>query len=159
MTVYDTSRPSFAERVFALAGHGSWRDPVGSSARHLRAIPTDHLIAAALSYGRDGPRDIGPDIAIDMATGVAGHWRTICERLGAILAGDRSAACRRLRPHAAHAALAAYNAVVRGLRVPDEPDDVRRDDWQEAVLFGCLLLERMAEDALARAARKYRRPA
>lgn len=153
------SRPTFRERVHALAGHSTWREPTGAGTSHLRAIPSDHLIAAALSFGRRDPSDIGPDIAMDMATGVAGHWRTVCERLGGLLAADRGAACRRVAPYAAHAAIAAYNAVVRGWQVPSEPDGVRRDDWHTVVLFGCLLLERMAEDALALAERKHRRAA
>ncbi len=153
------SRPSFRERVLALAGHTTWREPTGAGTSHLRAIPSDHLIAAALSFGRAGPRDFGPDVAIDIATGVAGHWQPVCERLGALLASADERACRRVAPYAAHAAVAAYNAVVRGWMVPEPPGKLRRDDWGQVVVFGCLLLERSAEDALQRAARKHRRVA
>lgn len=161
-TFEGNSRPTFRERVYALAGHGTWREPTGAGTSHVRQIPADHLVAAALSFGRAGPQDFGPDIAMDMATGVAGHWRTVCERLGALVCADRGgrgSPAKRGGPWAAHIAVAAYNAVVRGWEVPEAPDGLAKDDWEQLVLFGCLLLEHAAEDALARAARKHRRVA
>ena len=154
------SRPSFRERVHMLAGHGTFREPQGTgTADARRQIPADHLVAAALSFGRQHPGDVGPDIAFDMATGRPGHWRRVCEWLGGELSGDRSAACVRLRPWAAHVAVGAYNAVVRGWQPGPAPEGVAERDWGETMLFACLLLERAAEDALALAARKARRVA
>jgi len=163
MTTFEAnSRPSFRERVHALVGHTTWREPTGAGTSHLRAIPSDHLIAAALSFGRAGPDDFGPDVAMDMATGVAGHWRSVCTRLGALVCSDRGgrgSPAKRGRPWAAHVAVAAYNAVVRGWAVPAAPAGLAQSDWEQLVLFGCLLLEQSAEDALARAARQHRRAA
>lgn len=156
------SRTTFRERVYALAGHSTWREPTGGGTTHLRAIPSDHLVAAALSFGRSGPDDFGPDVAIDLATGRAGHWRTVCERLGRVVCADdggRGSPAKRGRPFAAHVAVAAYNAVVRGYAVPPAPDGLAKADWEQLVLFGCLLLEHAAENALALAARKARRAA
>lgn len=159
MTTFEThSRPTFRERVHALAGHSTFREPASGSTAQ-RQIPSDHLIAAALSFGRRNPRDIGPDIAIDMATGVAGNWRAVCEWAGRAVASDRSAAAVRAKPWAAHVAVSAYNALVRGYAVPPAPDGVAAKDWGELVLFACLLLEYAAEDALALAARRHRRVA
>lgn len=159
------SVPTFRERVHALAGHGTWREPSGGHSSEQRQIPTDHLISAALSFGRRNPRDIGPDIAIDMATGRPGHYLRVCEWLGRELRdgrpakADRSSPYRRSRAWVGHVSVTAYNAIVRGYSVPPAPDGCREDDWTELVLFACLLLEYAAEDALALAARRYRRAA
>jgi len=152
------SVPTFRERVHALAGHGTWREPAGGSSEQ-RQIPTDHLIAAALSFGRRNPRDIGPDIAADMATGRPANYLRVCEWAGRAVASDRGAAARRAKPFAAHVAVSAYNALVRGYSVPPAPVGCRDDDWAELVLFACLLLEYAAEDALALAWRRHRRAA
>lgn len=147
----------FRERVFALAGHTTFREPASGRSNEARAIPADHLIAAALSFGRTSVDDIGPDIAFDMATGRPGHARKVVLWLGRILARDRTASCTRLRPSAALCAAFAYGAVVEGRPVPPAPQGVAERDWGEVMLFACLLLERAAEDALALAARKARR--
>lgn len=159
------SVPTFRERVHALAGHGTWREPAQGSSEQ-RQIPTDHIIAAALSFGRrtlhngkPDRADIGPDIAIDMATGRPGHYLRVCEWAGRQIAADRGAPARRAKPWAAHVAVSAYNALVRGYSVPPAPEGFRDDDWAELVLFACLLLEYAAEDALALAGRRHRRVA
>lgn len=151
------SRPSFRERVFMLAGHGTWMEPSDGAKGAVRPIPSDHLVAAALAFGRRGKDDIGPDIAFDWALQRPGHWAKVCEWLGRELGSDRGASAKRLRPWAAHLAVHAYNALVRGYQPPPAPDGVRDDDWGEMLLFACLLLERAAEDALAVAARRARR--
>jgi hypothetical protein len=152
------SRPSFRERVYALAGHTTWREPTGAGTSHLRAIPADHMVAAALSFGRRNPQDVGPDIAMDIATGLPGHRRPVCAALGKALAGDRSVLVRRNQGYIAHVALAAYWAVL-GRPVPDAPDGIAAEDWGDLVAAGALVLERLAEDALALAGRRNRRAA
>lgn len=152
------SPPTFRERVYALAGHSTWREPSGAGTSHLRSIPADHLIAAALSFGRRHPADIGPDIAIDMATGRAGNYRRVCEALGRALNGDRSVLLRRHRGCLANVALAGYNAVM-GRAVASSPDDVSDDDWHDMVAAAARILEILAEDALSLAARRNRRAA
>lgn len=151
------SMPTFRERVHALAGHTTYREPIGGRVAGVKPIPADHMIAAALSFGRHEPEDIGPDIAFDMATGRSGHERRVVVWLGALLASDRSASCKRLRPWAAHYALWAYNVQVHAMQPPPAPDGVQARDHGEVLLFACLLLEHAAEDALALAARRARR--
>jgi hypothetical protein len=158
MTTFTHDKPTFRERVYALAGHSTYREPTGGGTTHLRAIPTDHMIAAALSFGRRNPNDVGPDIAIDMATGIAGHYGRVCAALGRALSADRSALVRRNRQHIGHVAMAAYS-VVLGRACPGAPDGVGEDDWGDLVAAGALVLERLAEDALALAARRARRVA
>lgn len=152
------SRPTFRERVFALAGHSTWREPTGAGTSHLRAIPSDHMVAAALSFGRRDAKDIGPDIAMDMATGRAGNYARVCEALGRALSADRSVLVRRHRPYIAVAAMAAYNAIM-GRQMPAVPHDVDADDWNDLVAAGAYILETLAEDALSLAARRNRRAA
>lgn len=149
------SRPSFRERVYMLAGHTTFREPAGGSTVQ-RAIPSDHLVAAALAFGRAGHGDIGPDIAFDIALGRDGHRRRVVPWLGGLLASDRTASCVRLRPWAAHYATWAYGALVHGLPFPPAPEGVSERDHGEVALFACLLLERAAEDTLALAARRAR---
>jgi hypothetical protein len=155
------SRPSFRERVHMLAGKSAYREPAQGSSEQ-RAIPADHIVAAALAFGRVNPGDVGPDIAFDMATGRPGHYRRVCEWLGRQLAteaqhrGGRLTAVRRVGPLTAHYAVWAYNATVRGWQCPPAPDGITPEDHGEALLFACLLLERAAEDALSLAARRAR---
>jgi hypothetical protein len=127
------SRPTFRERVHALAGHSTWREPSHpGSVDARRTIPTDHLIAAALSFGRRGPDDIGPDIAYDIATGRMGHHRRVCLALGRALAGDRGAIVRRNQAFIAVVAWAGYSAVV-GLGAVPKPAGCTQDDWDALV--------------------------
>ena len=151
----DASHSSFRERVHALVGHSAWRDSVGGGSPYRNGIPADHMIAAALSFGRAHKDDIGPDIAFDMATGSAGHYGRVCAALGKALAGDRSVLVRRNRAYLGHVSMAAYH-VVLGRPCPSVPDGVKEDDWRDLVAAGAYVLERMAEDALSLAARKSR---
>ncbi len=150
------SAPTFRERVFALAGHSTWRQPSDGARGEQRPIPADHLVAAALAFGRHGAKDIGPDIAFDMAVQREGHKRQVVLWLGAQLAAERSGACKRLRDWAAHYAVWGYNAMVHGSQFPPAPDGVADKDHGQVALFACLLLERAAEDALALAGRRAR---
>jgi len=153
------SRPTFRERVAALAGHSTFREPSQpGSVDARRTIPTDHLIAAALSFGRRGSDDIGPDIAYDMATGRMGHHRRVCLALGQALATERSRIVQRNRPYIAVVAWAGYSAVV-GLGQVPRPDGCAQEDWDVLVPAAALILERLAEDALSLASRRARRAA
>lgn len=154
---FDRSRSPFRERVQALAGHPTFREPAAGSTEQ-RTVPTDHMIAAALSFGRRDRDDIGPDIAIDMATGRRQHALRVCEALGRALASDRSALVKRMRPFIAIVAADAYGLLVDGRRYP-VPDGAIREDWDTLVSAACLILERLADDSLALAARRWRQEA
>lgn len=151
-------RPDFRERVYALAGHSAWREPgTASGTSHLRAIPSDHMIAAALAFGRRNPSDIGPDVAIDMATQRPGNRLKICAALGKAMAGDRSVLIKRNRDYIAHVAQGAYWAVMG--RTPTKPEAMDMDDWANLIAAGACILETLAEDALTLVARRNRRAA
>lgn len=151
------SRPPFRERVMALAGRGGYREP-GQGSSERQTVPPDHMVAAALAFGRSGPDDVGPDLALAMATGRIGEAQTlrVLRWLGGALAGERAASLKRVRPYLGHVAIYALNATTKGWQVPPAPDGVESKDWGEAVLFACLLIEHAAEDALALAARRWR---
>lgn len=151
------SRPPFRERVLALAGHGAFREPTPPGTQQ-RTVPADHMIAAALAYGRRGPEDVGPDVAVAMATGTLAEGQRLraLTWLGHMLASERSGACKRLRPYAAHYAVWAWNAATQGMQPPPAPEGVAEQDHGECLLFACLLLEQVADDALALAARRWR---
>lgn len=155
------SRPSFRERVHMLAGRSTWREPAQGTSEQ-RAIPADHMVAAALAFGRVNAADVGPDIAFDMATGRPGHYRVVCEWLGRTLATEaqhragKMASVRRCAPYMGHVAVHAYNATVQGWQCPPAPEGISSRDWGETLLFACLLLEQAAEDALSLAARRAR---
>lgn len=151
------SRATFRERVSALVGHGTFREPSGAAPTADRKIPADHMVAAALSFGRRCEGDVAPDIAFDMATGRMGHYRRICEWLGRTMAGERSAAVMRNRAWVGVAAMFAYRSVVLGETPPPPPEGVTEQHWGELIIFGGLLLEYAAEDALALAERRTRR--
>lgn len=152
----------FRERVRALAGQTTFREPAGGRSTQHRPLPADHAIAAALSFGRAGRDDIGPDIAFDIALGRAGHAGPVLRWLGGQLvqaAGDRAGRMRamgRCRAWIAPIAAGAYNALVLGHDGPPAPKGVAERDWGECLLLACLLLEYAAEDALSRAASRMR---
>lgn len=150
-------RAPFRERVMALAGRGGYREP-GMGGGDRPTVPPDHMVAAALSFGRRGPDDVGPDVAIALATGRISEAQTLraLRWLGGLLASERKGATGRVRPWAGHVALCAWNAAIKGWQVPPAPEGVAESDWGEAVLFACLLIEQAAEDALALAARRWR---
>ena len=150
-------RAPFRERVMALAGRGGYREP-GMGGGDRPTVQPDHMVAAALSFGRRSPDDVGPDVAIALATGTLGEAQTIrvLRWLGGLLASERKGATGRCRQHAGRVALYAWNAVIKGWQVPPAPEGVSPQDWGEAVLFACLLIEQAAEDALALAARRWR---
>lgn len=147
----------FRERVLALAGHSTWREGGGSRSTEQKPVPADHMVAGALSFGRVGPHDVGPDIAFDLAMRRTGHSERVLRWLGPMLRADRSRAAERTRQWHGWIAVVAYRAAVLGEAPPPEPAGVSRADYGEMVLFAALLLETAAEDALALAARRARR--
>lgn len=157
------SLPGFAERVAALIGQSTWREPVEGRATRSRQVPAAHMVAGALAFGRQGPDDIGPDIAFDLVTGRMGHHGRVCLVLGEALARDRAASVRRCRPYIAVIAWAGYCAAMRGTGVnigtPPMPDGCRETDWEVLVPAAALILERLADDTIAACERKARRAA
>lgn len=60
--IYSNQKASFRERIAKLAGGTTYREPMGGRSTDPNRM-TDQDVAAALAYARQGPDDIGPDIA------------------------------------------------------------------------------------------------
>ena len=92
--LWSTERADFVERVAKLAGGTTYRTPGAGRGTDLKALPDEHAIAAALAYARQGPNDIGPDVAYcwcwhrtHIGNGRHAFWRwrwcaTTCGRSG-----------------------------------------------------------------------------
>ncbi len=151
-------KPDLRERLMALAGQSTWREPVGGYGGVQRGVPAMHQLAATLAMARQGRNDIGPDVAIDMATGRMGNMRKVCETLGAALASDRSVLMTRNRPYIAVIASAGYYALVIGHRAV-KPDGVNGADWELLTEAARGVLETLVDETIRRAKKNMRRAA
>jgi len=155
---HETYSPiDFRERVHALVGGTTYREPVGGhSTSGGKRIPTPQMVAATLACARQGANDIGPDIAMDIATGSTGHYAKVCEWMGRELARDRGANVARSKAHLGLIAVVGYRCLVLGEQAPPAPLGCRTSDWGELVIYVIVRLQNEAENALACARRKWR---
>ncbi|GGA05748.1 hypothetical protein [Dyella caseinilytica] len=153
-------RPCFRERVAALAGKSAYREPgTGSGTGHMRAIPSDHLVAAALAYARKGPDDIGPDIAFDIATQTMRHKGKICAAVGAALIANyqRDRTRRYMRPFIGNVVWAGYVQVVELPMIVPKPDGMTVDEWRAAVNVAATVMQSLGEKSLQLAERAHKK--
>lgn len=155
MTTFTNERASFEERMARLCGESTYRQPVEGRSTQVRPIPQAHVISAALAFARQDPKDFGPDVAYDLATGRTGHGARVCRLLAGALGRDRSAVIRRNRPHLHVATWAAYTWAVHGGAFPNalQPSEVSGDDWVVLVEAARRILWVMADEAVGRAER------
>lgn len=149
---YTHERASFRERVMALAGGGSWREPVEGRSSAQAPIPAVHLIAAALSYGRRGRDDIGPDIACDLATGRMGHAVRVTRGLRIAMGADRSRLVQRNRCWLNVVAQSGY-AVAMGQGCLPCPEGMDVDEFTLLTEAARRILLRAADEAVSSAER------
>lgn len=156
--------PSLWERLARLGGGTTYREPVGGRTTRSGAIPADHELCVALGWARDrdDPHDIGADIAMDMATGAGRNMASVVRQLANALdqgGGHRgSRVIRRNRPFLRIAAADAYARIVYSQRF-ERPEAVAPADWEAITEAAYRVLERMADNAVARAERFLRRRA
>ena len=152
---FSYDRASFAERAAKLAGMTTFREPVGGRGTKHDHVPDEHAIATCFAFARQGPNDIGPDIALAMATGTQAHANRIVRELAvAIFRGlgfREKAQAEALYRVAAGCYLRAIGA--RGTKKPDGMTDRQ---YQLAALLGDSVLWQQANEALFRAERAYR---
>jgi hypothetical protein len=151
-------KPDLRERLMALAGQSTWREPVGGYGGVQRGVPAMHQLAGLLAMSRNGRGDIGPDVAIDMATGRMANMQKVCEALGAALASDRSVLMKRNAPYIAVIASAGYYALVIGHRAV-KPDGVDGADWELLTKAAEGVLATLVDETIQRAKRNMRRSA
>lgn len=155
--LYSTDRPEFLERLAALAGGTTYRQPSGARSTSHDWLPDSHAIATALAYARKDRDDIGPDVAYCWALQSDAYRQRTVRRLAIML---RSPKTRTVAAHRLTAAEAAWTAMVHNRRAKvNQPADVRPDDWNRLILAAVTLLYQSAWDALADAERAYKRAA
>ena len=156
--LWTSDRPEFCERVAKLAGDTTYRVPTEGKGTKVAQVPDAHAIAAALAYARQGPQDIGPDVAYCLVLqSDAYRWkvcRMLAEAMGNCMDGRE---IRHARQHAMTAALAAWEAVIhlRGGVSRARPHDCPAVAWDKMLLTAIARLHDSAWDALAEAERKY----
>lgn len=155
---YSGIRAGFAERVAKMAGGTTYREPVGSSGTRADYMPDEHAIAAALAYARRGPGDIGPDVAVAIATGSTAHRTKIVMELSAALLAATGRVGERTANFLLSIAAHCYLDVV-GQPSGKRPLGVSERDYQLLRSFGHGILWQAAESALNRAQKAYRQAA
>lgn len=155
MTAFTTERATFEERMARLCGESTYRQPVEGRSTQVKPIPQAHIVAAALAFARQDPKDFGPDVAYDLATGRTGHGARVCRLLAEALGRDRSAVIRRNRPNLHIATWAAYTWAVHGGPFPQalQPGEMGANDWVVLVEAARRILWAMADEAVTRAER------
>lgn len=149
---YTHDRPAFRERVMALAGASTWREPVEGRSTAQAPIPAVHLVAAALAYGRRGREDIGPDIACDLATGRMGHAVRVTRGLRIAIGRDRSRIVHRNRHWLQVIAESGYR-VAMGDRVLPCPEGMDVNEYCVLVEAARRILLQVADEAVSEAER------
>lgn len=153
---YNTERASFAERAACLAGRTTYRVPVGGHGTRSDYMPTEHAISAAFAFARRGPGDIGPDIAVAIATGNTAHRMKIVRELAAALLASTGSAGERCADALLKIAAHCYLSVL-GIEPGAIPEGVDVRDYGALREFGERILWQAADDAYRRAAARYTR--
>jgi hypothetical protein len=155
---FSNARAGFAERVAKLAGGTTYREPVGSFGTSADRMPDAHAIAAALAYARRGRADIGPDIAVAIATGSIAHRTRIVMELSAALLASTGKVGERTADSLLIISAHCYLFVVTGRPQGPRPLGVADRDYALLRSLGEGILWQAAEAALARAKKAYRSP-
>lgn len=160
----DTHEPSppvsFRERLQALTGGTTWREPMLGGGGTFGNLPVAHGLAAALGMARLDKDDIGPDIACDVLFGRTHYATRVGRTVADAMAKDRARACRRCRPWLRIVTWAAYVELVHGYPCPQlRPSEMAPHDWELLTTAASAIMEALGEDAVQRAARAWRRSA
>lgn len=150
------SPPTFRERVAALVGSSTWREPGGSRATGPAPLPAAHAVAAALAMVKRGAGDVGPDIAMCIALGSDAKRGLIVALLANAMKADRHPLTRRNVRTMGYVANCAFDIVVHG-RWRERVDAISEHDWDLLLPSACRILEALADAALAEAERAWRR--
>jgi hypothetical protein len=156
---FSTVRAGFLERIAKLAGGTTYREPVGAFGTRSDHLPDAHAIAAAMAFARRNPTDIGPDIAVAIATGSAAHRTRIVMELSAALLASTGKVGERAENFLLTIAAHCYLFVVTGAPQGPRPLGVSDRDYTLLRAFGEGLLWQAAESALVRAKSAYRKAA
>lgn len=153
--LWDSERPGFIERVASLAGGTTYRVPTEGKGTKFDQLPGPHAIATALAFGRNGPDDIGPDVAYCWVLESDAYRQKVIRKLSVALQCHefRSVATFRLT-----AAEAAWDAMIWN-RASARPANAPAA-YDRMLLAAVGTLERSAWDSLAEAEKRcYRKTA
>ncbi|TXH55157.1 MAG: hypothetical protein E6Q97_09395 [Desulfurellales bacterium] len=155
--IFTAEKAGFRERIASLIGGTTYREPVGGRSTDPNRM-TDQDVAAALAYARQGPDDIGPDIAYCIVCGSDWHRARITLKLADALLSAGGYSLRKARPHVLTIADQAFQTVVWQRRVA-RPEGCGERAYSQLLLAGAHTLQTHADDAIRRAERAFRRAA
>ena len=155
---FSYDRASFAERAAKLAGMTTFREPVGGRGTKHDHVPDEHAIATCFAFARQGPNDIGPDIAVAMATGTHAHANKIVRELAVAIFRGLGFREKAKAEALYRVAAGCYLYAVSGER-GRQPDGMEKRQYQIAYTLGDRILWQAAEESLFRAERAYRQEA
>lgn len=152
--IFTSEKAGFRERIAALIGGTTYREPVGGRSTDPNRM-TDQDVAAALAYARQGPDDIGPDIAYCIVCRSGWHRERITLKLAEALYSRR---LRGTRPYILTIADQAFRATVFCERV-SRPEGCPPRGYASLLLAGASALQNLADESIHRAERAFRRAA
>lgn len=146
------------ERLSAIAGGTTYREPVGGHSTAQRAIPRVHELCAALGWARDpdDPFDCGADAAIDRVTSSGRNERKVADALVGWLASQgHRRIIQRNKAYLRCVAWSAYLSAVLDMQAK-KPPGISDADWLKLTREADSRLENLAESAVNLAAQFLR---
>lgn len=136
---FSNERAGYAERLARLAGGTTWREPIGGYSTSADNMPDVHALAASLAFARQGPNDIGPDVAFAVICKKMTHRERVVMKLADALLGLAGHVAERCADSLPQVAAASYVHVCTGEPV-SKPEDVTHRDWEilSAIAIGQL---------------------
>lgn len=142
------------ERLSAIAGGTTYREPAGGVSTAHRAIPRVHELCAALGWAKDpdDPFDCGADVAIDRVTSSGRNERKVADALVGWLASQgHRRIVQRNKAYLRCVAWSAYLSAVLEMQAK-KPPGISDADWARLTREADGRLENLAESAVNRAA-------
>lgn len=155
--IFTNEKATFRERIARLVGGATWREPMEGHSTDPHRM-TDQDVAAALAYARQGPDDIGPDIAYCIVCGSDWHRARIVKGLATALFHAGGSKLRDARPHLLSIADNAFRAVVFQQNAA-RPEGCPPNSYQMLLLGAIGTLNQLADESILRAERAFRRAA
>jgi len=164
---FSYDRASFAERAAKLAGMTTFREPVGGRGTKRDQTPDEHTIAAAFAYARKmvwderlgeyipDKHDIGPEIAVAIATQTQAHGERIVAELAAALMAGLGYRANGHTSDIVRVAAGCYLQAVFGVGT-QKPEGLTDRQYELARILGDSVLWTSANEAMFRAERAYR---
>ena len=157
MSLYTSDRPEFLERIAKLAGGTTYRVPTEGRGTRTEQLPDAHAIATALAFAKQGPDDIGPDVAYCWVMQSDAYRHRVVRELSSAMR------CREFQNSGQYRLAAAETAweVMIHNRKPSNPPpaDCPPRTWDRMLLVALGVLYSKAWDAVAEAERRYTRAA